>query len=66
MYNLDEYQKKTLRWIVQKIREGELGEIFDCVFLINGKFARFQGKGENITDDVPINESVLQALKASG
>mgnify|MGYP000869683809 CR=1 FL=1 len=66
MYNLDEDQKKTLRWIVQKIREGELGEIFDCVFLINGKFARFQGKGENITDDVPINESVLQALKASG
>jgi len=65
MYNLNEEQKESLRWIVLKIRGGELGDVFDCVFFINGKFARFQGKGENITEDAPITESVLQAFKAS-
>lgn len=65
MYNLNEEQKNTLRWIIQKIREGELSDVFDCVFLINGKFARFQGKGENMTEEVPINENALMALKAS-
>jgi hypothetical protein len=65
MYNLTEEQKHSLHWIVQKIRSGELGEVFDCVFFIDGKFARFQGKGENINEDVPITENILQALKAS-
>jgi len=62
---LTEYQKKSLRWIVQKIRGNELDEEFSCVFLTNGKFARFEGKGANITEEVPITKSVLQALKAS-
>ena len=65
MYNLTEEQKHSLRWIVQKIRGGELGDVFDCVFFLDGKFARFQGKGEYINEDVPITESTLQALKAS-
>lgn len=65
MYNLTEEQKESLRWIVRKIRDGELDDVFDCVFLINGKFARFQGKGADITEDVPITEGILQAFKAA-
>jgi hypothetical protein len=65
VYNLTEDQKESLRWIVQKIRSGDLDDVFSCVFLTRGKFARFEGKGANITEEAPITESVLQALKAS-
>ena len=65
MNNLTEEQKNSLRWIVQKIRGGELAEMFDCVFFINGKCARFQGQGSKITEEIPLNEGILQTLEAS-
>jgi hypothetical protein len=65
MYNLTEEQKLSLRWIIQKIRNEELGEVFDCVFFATGKCARFQGKGENITEEIPLSEGILQSLQAS-
>lgn len=66
MYNLTEEQKLSLRWIVQKIRCGELGEAFDCVFITTGKCVRIQGKGENISEEIPLSEGVLHSLQASG
>lgn len=65
MYNLSENQKEALRWIVQKIYEQQLGEEFECVFLLDEKVARFKGLGEEITEDIPITKSVLKALNAS-
>ncbi len=62
MYNLSENQKEALRWIVQKIYEQQLGEEFECVFLLDEKVARFKGLGEEITEDIPITKSVLKAL----
>jgi len=64
MYNLIDEQKESIRWIVQKIRSGELNEEFNCVLHINGNFARFEGKGEEITE-APITEGTLGALKVS-
>ena len=65
MYNLTESQQETLRWIVRKIRDGDLAEEFSCVFLTNGKFARFEGKGAGIAEEPPITEGILNALMAS-
>ena len=65
MYNLTKSQKEALCWIVQEIRDGNLAEEFSCVFLTNGKFARFQGKGADIVEEPPITEGALNALMAS-
>ena len=64
MYNLTEDQKTSLHWIIQKIRDGKLNEEFTCVFLTSGKFARFQGKGDDINEDVPLTKVILYSLEA--
>lgn len=65
MYNLTEKQKEILKWIVQKVREGNLSEEFAFVYLGNGDI-RFMGRGiKDVSDHPLLTEGVLSALMAS-
>ena len=67
MYNLTDIQKETLRWIVMKIREGNLPEEFSFVYLDSGDI-RFIGRGigTGVSDHPPMTDGILNALQASG
>ena len=65
MYNLTEQQKEILRWIVQKVREGNLTEEFTFVHLGSGDI-RFMGRGiKDVSDHPLLTEGVLNVLMAS-